>query len=114
MALCGVRSGKCKTLSSNFFKSFHRFFAHTHDKRYVKLFLLLYYKKSIKEKVQFEKETIFDLSIEHYEELYIEMIVIPSLALLILVICIFYSNQSLCFQKGFRNKLEKLVFYIQE
>ena len=84
------------------------------NKRYVQLFLLLYYKKSIKEKVQFEKEKIFDLSIEYYEELYIEMIVIPSLALLILVICIFYSNRSHCFQKGFRNKLEKLVFYIQE
>ena len=72
------------------------------NKRYVQLFLLLYYKKSIKEKVQFEKETIFDLSIEHYEELYIEMIVIPEF------------NRSHCFQKGFRNKLEKLFFYIQE
>ena len=51
------------------------------NKRYVQLFLLLHYKKSIKEKVQFEKETIFDLSIEHHEELYIEMILIPSLAL---------------------------------
>ena len=56
------------------------------NKRYVQLFLLLYYKKSIKEKVQFEKETIFDLSIEHYEELYIEMIVIPSLESLFLII----------------------------
>ena len=83
-------------------------------KRYVQLFLILYYKKSIKENVQFEKETIFDLSIEHYEEFYIEMIVIPSLTLLILVICIFYSNRSHCFQKGFRSKLEKLVFYIQD
>ena len=45
-------------------------------------------------KRQFEKETIFSLRREHYEELYIEMNVILSLTLLILVKCIFYSSQN--------------------
>ena len=80
------------------------------NKRYVQLFLLLYYKKSIKEKVQFEKETIFDLSIEHYEELYIEMIVIPSLPLLILVICIFYPIEVIVFKKVFKVNLRNWFF----
>ena len=85
LAFCGVRSGNCKNPSTEFFKSFHSAFVNIQEKNYVKLFLLLYYKRNIMVKRQFEKETIFCLRRKHYEELHIEMNVIPSLTLLILV-----------------------------